>query len=115
MRSHYQFIISLLVLLLSQSFQPVVAQLGFDLKIDKPEPYDQRTLKAEKTGEKALKPSKKFFQNLTTHYNYFFNANNKLNEVIEGAKQAFRDDYTELLPFYNYTLDATDVGSCLVL
>jgi outer membrane protein assembly factor BamD (BamD/ComL family) len=111
MRSHYQFIISLLVLLLSQSFQPVVAQLGFDLKIDKPEPYDQRTLKAEKTGEKALKPSKKFFQNLTTHYNYFFNANNKLNEVIEGAKQAFRDDYTELLPFYNYTLDATEQNS----
>jgi outer membrane protein assembly factor BamD (BamD/ComL family) len=85
--------------------------LGFDLKIDKPEPYDQRTLKAEKTGEKALKPSKKFFQNLTTHYNYFFNANNKLNEVIEGAKQAFRDDYTELLPFYNYTLDATEQNS----
>ena len=76
MRSRYQFILSLFVLLSIQSFQPVFAQLGFDLKIDKPEPYDNRTLKAEKTGEKALKPSKKFFQNLTTHYNYFFNANN---------------------------------------
>jgi outer membrane protein assembly factor BamD (BamD/ComL family) len=111
MRSRYQFILSLFVLLSSQSFQPVYAQLGFDLKIDKPEPYDNRTLKAEKTGEKALKPSKKFFQNLTTHYNYFFNANNKLNEVIDGAKLAFRDDYTELLSFYNYTLDATEQNS----
>jgi outer membrane protein assembly factor BamD (BamD/ComL family) len=111
MRSRYQFILSLFVLLLSQSFQPVFAQLGFDLKIDKPQPYDNRTLKAEKTPDKALKPSKKFFQNLSTHYNYFFNANNKLNEVIDGAKQAFRDNYTELLPFYNYTLDATAQNS----
>ena len=107
MRAFYQFFFSLIVLLLSVSFQPVFAQLGFDLKIDKPEPYENRTLKAEKTGNKPLKGTKKFFQNLTTHYNYFFNANTKLNEVIDGAKQAYRDDYTELLSFYNYTLDAT--------
>lgn len=111
MRSRYQFILSLSVLLLSLSSQPVFAQLGFDLKIDKPEPYDNRTLKAEKTGDKALKPSKKFFQNLSTHYNYFFNANNKLNEVIDEAKLAFKDDYSTLLPFYNYTLDVTAQNS----
>lgn len=107
MRSRYQFCLILIVILLSSAFQPVFAQLGFELEIDKPEPYDNRTLKAEKTPAKPIKGSKKFFQNLTTHYNYFFNANNKLNEIIEGAKQAFRDDYTELLPFYNYTLNAT--------
>jgi outer membrane protein assembly factor BamD (BamD/ComL family) len=111
MRSHYQLFLSLFVLLLSLSFQPAFAQLGFDLKIDKPEPYDNRTLKAEKTPDKALKPSKKFFQNLSTHYNYFFNANNKLNEIIDGAKLAYKDDYTELLSFYNYTLDATAQNS----
>ena len=72
MRAFYQFFFSLIVLLLSVSFQPVFAQLGFDLKIDKPEPYENRTLKAEKTGNKPLKGTKKFFQNLTTHYNYFF-------------------------------------------
>ena len=83
------------------------AQLGFDLKVDKPEPYDERTLRAEKTGDKPLKASKRFLQNLTTHYNYYFNANNKLNDVIEGAKASFKDDYGSLLPFYNYTLDAT--------
>src|SRR5690349_7962259 len=105
MKVRRHFLTSLFLLLISSSFQAVFAQLGFDLKIDKPEPYDNRVLRAEKTGDKALKPSKKFLQNLTTHYNYFFNANNKLNEVIGGAKQAFRDDYTTLLPFYNYTLD----------
>jgi outer membrane protein assembly factor BamD (BamD/ComL family) len=105
MRSRCQFFI--ILVLLSSSFQPLFAQLGFDLEIDKPEPYDNRALRAEKTGDKALKGSRKFFQNLTTHYNYYFNASNKLNEVIDGAKQSFRDDYTDLLPFYNYTLDAT--------
>jgi outer membrane protein assembly factor BamD (BamD/ComL family) len=107
MRARYPFFSFLLFILLSSSFQPLFAQLGFDLKIDKPEPYDNRTLKAEKTSNKPLKGSKKFFQNLTTHYNYFYNANNKVNEVIDNAKQMFRDDYTELLPFYNYTLETT--------
>ena len=107
MRALPQFFLSLIVLLLSSSFQPLFAQLGFDLRVDKPEPYDNRTLRAEKSANKKLKGSKKFFQNLTTHYNYFFNANTKLNEVIDGAKQNYRDDYTELLSFYNYTLEAT--------
>src|SRR4029079_14376394 len=107
MRARYPFFSFLLFILLSSSFQPLFAQLGFDLKIDKPEPYDNRTLKAEKTSNKPLKGSKKFFQNLTTHYNYFYNANNKVNEVIDAAKEAHRDDYTELLPFYNYSLDVT--------
>jgi hypothetical protein len=111
MRVRSQIILSFFLALLSSSFQPLFAQLGFDLKIDKPEPYDNRVLRAEKTGDKALKPSKKWMQNLTTHYNYFFNANNKLNEVIDGAKEYYRDDYTELLSFYNYTLDATAANS----
>jgi tetratricopeptide (TPR) repeat protein len=111
MKVSRHFFTSLFLLLVSSSFQTLFAQLGFDLKIDKPEPYDNRVLKAEKTGDKPLKTSKKFLQNLTTHYNYFFNANTKLNEVIEEAKRSFRDDYTTLLPFYNYTLDATAQNS----
>ncbi|MFL5771791.1 MAG: tetratricopeptide repeat protein, partial [Flavisolibacter sp.] len=83
------------------------AQLGFDLKVDKPEPYQDRVLRSEKSGNKKLNKPKRFFQNLTTHYNYYFNASNKLNEVIEGAKESFHDDYTTLLPFYNYTLTTT--------
>jgi tetratricopeptide (TPR) repeat protein len=107
MRVCNQLFLIPIILLLSSAFQPLFAQLGFDLKIDKPEPYDNRTLKSEKTPAKPIKGSKKFFSNLTTHYNYFFNANNKINEVIDGAKHSFRDDYTELLAFYNYELDVT--------
>ena len=107
MRVSCYIFLSLFLILASSSLQSAFGQLGFDLKIDKPEPYDNRVLRAEKTTDKKLKGSKRFFQNLTTHYNYYFNASNKINEVIDGAKESFRDDYTDLLPFYNYKLDVT--------
>lgn len=95
-------------LLLLVALQPANAQMGFSIDVKKPEPYENRVLKAEKTPtDKKIKAPKRFFQNLTTHYNYFFNANNKLNEVILRAKQSNIDDYSQLLPFYNYSLDAT--------
>lgn len=83
------------------------AQLGFDLAIKKPEPYENRELKAEKSGRKKLTAPRKFLQNTYTHYNYFFNANNKINEVIGRAKEAHKDDYSQLLSYYNYTLEDT--------
>lgn len=111
MKVSCHILVNLILIVISSFFLRANAQLGFDLKIDKPDPYGNRVLKAEKTGSKPLKASKKFFQNLSTHFNYFFNANNKLNDVIETAKLYFRDDYTNLLPFYNYTLDVTAQNS----
>ncbi|MDB5251725.1 MAG: hypothetical protein JWP27_894, partial [Flaviaesturariibacter sp.] len=90
------------------------AQLGFDLDIKKPEPYENRELKAEKTPDKPIKQPKKLIQNATTHYNYFFNANTKLNEILDRAKEAHKDDYTKLLPFYNYSLDALAPDTALL-
>ncbi|MEJ7913916.1 MAG: hypothetical protein WKF70_12230, partial [Chitinophagaceae bacterium] len=100
--------------LLLAIIQPAGAQLGFDLDIKKPEPYDNRELKAEKTGDKKLKAPRRFMQNLTTHYNYYFNANTRLNEIIERAKIAQKDDYAILLPFYNYSLNTTATDSALL-
>jgi tetratricopeptide (TPR) repeat protein len=100
----------LIILLFAGCFlaiQPLKAQLGFDLDIKKPEPYENRKLKAERAGQKKFSKYRRFWQNTYTHYNYFFNANNKLNEVIEKAKDAHKDDYSALLPFYNYSLEAT--------
>lgn len=108
MRERCHFFICFLGILAGAAFQPLSAQMGFSLEVKKPEPYEERVLKAEKTPtDKKIKAPKRFFQNLTTHYNYFFNANNKLNEVIERAKANHKDDYSVLLPFYNYSLDAT--------
>ena len=108
MRRNRLFPFCFCMVLICAVYQPVRAQLGFDLDIKKPAPYEDRLLKAEKTPEgKPLKQPKKFFQNLTTRYNYYFNANVKLNEVIERAKLSHVDDYSQLLSFYNYSLDVT--------
>lgn len=78
-----------------------------DLDKEKPKQYENRRLTSEKTGEKKFNSSRRLFQNTITHYNYFFNADNKLNDVIAIAKTHNIDDFTKLLSFYNYSLDAT--------
>ena len=88
----------------------VHAQLGkitFDLEKDKPQKFKTKTLKSEKTGQKKFTVPRRFIQNTVSHYNYFYNANNKINEVIERARIANKDDYTKLLAFYGYSLDNT--------
>ena len=94
-------ILSFLVTNLSQ------AQLGFSFDIPKPKQYENRELRSEKSDQKKFTVPKRFFQNTMTHYNYFYNANNKLNEIITKAKAAHKDDFTQLLAFYNYDLDQT--------
>src|SRR5947199_5758713 len=83
------------------------AQPGTTIDLKKPEKYENRTLASEKTTEDKISKGKKFYQNTITHYNYYFNADLRLREIIERAKQGFKDDYTQLLPYYNYTLDVT--------
>lgn len=82
--------------------QPV---LPSDLK--KPKKYENKKLGAEKSAEKKFRGPRKFIQNTVTHYNWHFNANNRLNQVLERAKLAHKDDFSTLLPFYNYTLERT--------
>ncbi len=76
-------------------------------KEKKPEKYETRKLGSEKTADKKFTKSRHLIQNTVTHYNYYFNASNKLNAVIERAKFASKDDYTKLLPYYPFPLDAT--------
>lgn len=91
-------------------FPQLHAQLGkitVDLEKDKPEKFKTKTLKSEKTGEKKFTIPRRFIQNTVSHYNYYFNANNKINEVIERARLSNKDDYAKLLPFYSYSLTGT--------
>ena len=82
---------------------PVVhAQIGglsFDLP--KPKKFENRKLRSEKTGDKKFTLLRRFMQNTTTHYDFYFNANEKIKEVLERAKSAHKDDFTKLLSFYN--------------
>jgi len=96
-----------LLFVLCFTFSQGHAQMGFSFDIKKPEQYDDRVLGSEKSESKKFSLPRRFTQNTFTHYNYFFNANNKLNQVLEEAKLAHVDDYTELLSFYNYSLDVT--------
>ncbi|MGK2861376.1 MAG: tetratricopeptide repeat protein [Chitinophagaceae bacterium] len=90
---------------------PAFGQLGIALDVEKPKEFENRVLRSEKSDQKKFSLPKRFIQNTITHYNYFFNASNKLNEVLERAKSSFTDDYSDLIPFYNYTLDATAADS----
>ncbi len=98
---------AVLFLILCQVTFPAFSQLGISFDLKKPKDYEERVLKSEKSEDKKFTLPRRLIQNTITHYNYHFNANNKLNDVLEKAKAAFKDDYSQLLPFYNYTLDAT--------
>jgi len=76
-------------------------------KEKKPEKYEEKKLGSEKTADKKFTTFRRFVQNNVTHYNFYFNANNKLNAVLERAKLAQKDDYSQLLSFYPYTLENT--------
>ncbi|MEX0636404.1 MAG: hypothetical protein WD135_06525, partial [Ferruginibacter sp.] len=76
-------------------------------KEKKPVEYEEKLLASEKTGQKKFTTFKRFIQNNVTRYNYYFNANNKLNLVVERAKMAQKEDFSKLLPFYPYSLENT--------
>jgi len=76
-------------------------------KEKKPAEYEEKKLGSEKTADKKFTKLRRFIQNNVTHYNYYFNANNKINKVLETAKAAQKDDYSKLLSFYPYSLENT--------
>ena len=80
------------------------AQAFTTIELNKPPKYENRTLPAETTPLSKISRTKKFYQNTVSHYNYYFNANKKIAEVLEKGKANFKEAYTTLLPFYNYSL-----------
>jgi tetratricopeptide (TPR) repeat protein len=96
--------------------QDIVAQAwSFNLK--KPQKYEDKKLPSEKTEEKKWTLWRKFTQNGVTKFNWHFNARERLEQALDRAKASYRDDYTKLLSFYNYDLEATaadgDIDSVL--
>jgi hypothetical protein len=83
-------------------------QAGVDYDLTKPPKWENRVLASETSNNgKKFKKFRHFVQNNITHYNYYYNSNEKIKLVVAKAKAQFREDYTRLLPFYNFTLDAT--------
>jgi outer membrane protein assembly factor BamD (BamD/ComL family) len=109
--TRYTTFVVVLSLVLCQWASICYGQLGVSFDVKKPKEFDNRVLRSEKSDKKKFTAPRRFMQNTFTHYNYFFNANNKLNEVLDKAKASFKDDYSLLLPFYNYSLDVTAADS----
>ena len=100
-----KILLSVVFLLLLRT---VSGQVGVDYDLKKPEKWENRTLASETSNNgKKFRKFRHFVQNNITHYNYYFNANEKMKMIVARAKASFKDDYTKLLPFYNYTLEAT--------
>ena len=83
------------------------SQPNSTIELNKPERYQNKLLKAEKSEFTKFNTAKRLYNNMVSQYNYFFNANVKLEEILAAAKENFKEDYTQLLPFYNYSLDQT--------
>jgi outer membrane protein assembly factor BamD (BamD/ComL family) len=83
-------------------------QVGVDYDLKKPAKWENRILASETSNNgKKFKKFRHFVQNNITHYNYYYNANEKIKVVVAKAKAQFKEDYTKLLPFYNFTPEAT--------
>jgi hypothetical protein len=61
-------------LLSNASAQP---SLSFELK--KPKKFENKKLGSEKSAEKKFTLPRRFIQNTVTHYNWYYNADNKIN------------------------------------
>lgn len=99
--------LGLTIFLMLLASQQSVAQDALAVDLKKPEKFENKKLGYEKTADKKFTLPRRFTQNTFTHYNYYFNANNKLTEAIARVKASHKDDYSQLLPFYNYTLEKT--------
>ncbi len=87
--------------------QPPVWTINLLDSTKKPEKFFERKLGSEKMADKKFTIVRHFFQNNYTRYNYYFNANNKINTVLERAKASQKDDYAKLIDYYPYTLENT--------
>ncbi|MFY8006871.1 MAG: tetratricopeptide repeat protein [Sediminibacterium sp.] len=83
------------------------AQPNTTIEIPKPANFENRTLGAERTGNKKFTFPRRVYNNTVTRFNYHFNANQLMMDIEERAGAAKPDDYTRLLPFYPYELSET--------
>jgi hypothetical protein len=84
---------------LNKKTNKILEKTGIN-EIEKPLPYERLLDKKYTLGRRA-------YQNTVSQFNYLFNAEIELDEIIQKARDLNEDDYTELLPFYDYDLSIT--------
>lgn len=72
------------------------------LKNEKPAEYAKKLLRAEKTAYGPLGKFQQFMQNTFTRFNYLYNANKRLEDIVDKATTDYKEDYATLLTYYPY-------------
>ena len=103
----YKHLISMIILALFCANQFVFSQDNITSKLIKPKLYENRKLPSENSTDKKIGAVKKIKENIVSHYNFYFNANNKLNNVLESAKRTFKDNFDQLIPVRDFSIDQT--------
>lgn len=76
-------------------------QLAFELKIKK----KQKAYTNEKMLKRRWSVPRRIVQNTFTHYNYYFNADKKMDEAIANMLRAKKDNYDSLLALFPFNPD----------
>lgn len=103
---------TLIVLIINSSWLAMaqgIPALKFDLK--KPSKFEEKKLGSEKSEDKKFSLPRRIIQNTITHYNWQFNATEKLKFILERAVEGKKEDYTQLLPFYSFSTEDTQRDS----
>ncbi len=97
----------LLVILNAQSNGQTIKQIP----LNKPNNFKDKILRSEKTEDVKLTLPRRLYHGMVSHYNYYYNAQVKLDAIVQKAQLAHQEDFTELLPFYDYSVNVTSADS----
>ena len=103
LKAKFLLIVVFLIFSLSGTAQPFST---IDLSKLKPEEHRKKIFRSEKTTTDELNKFSLFLQNLYSQYNFLFNANDQMKRLLEEAKKSHQDDYSKLLTFYPYDVQA---------
>lgn len=71
------------------------------------EELEERPLPSEILLDKKYNLPRRAYQNTVSQFNYLFNAEEELNDIIQNSRNQFKEDYEKLLSFYDYDLSTT--------
>jgi predicted Zn-dependent protease len=75
------------------------------------EAFDERPLPYERLLNTKYTLARRAYQNTVSQFNYLFNAEEELKEIIQKSRNNYKDEYGNLLSFYDYDLATTSKSS----
>jgi len=101
----------LFTILLAITCLSVNGQMINQVPLKKPSNFKDKILRSEKTEQVNLTLPRRLYHGMVSHYNYYYNAQTKLNSIVQKAQIANQEDFTKLLPFYDFSLSVTSADS----